>query len=654
VIRRIVSEAFRFEQNAIDPLFAVRSSIGFTIAILAGFASGVPIYAVSAALGAMMVGFGSRQGNYRTRAGTMLTMTAAMSCALIVGLLCSHSPELAVLALALWSLGYGAIVPLGPSAVSIGANSLTVLIVYEHFAQPFPLAIGCVLAMLGGGLLQTLLLVVLWPIQRYPQERKALAAAYHALAAYASSAGPGARIPASAPLAAVRKTLADPQPLGRAAVATAFQTLLDEAERIRASLALLAMRNDPEFTQRQATIAAALAEIAQSLDDAHAPNDEALRAELEAPSNDPTVRALYGQLRAAWRAARVPLRGLSLPRALPYPSRFPRIDAALAVVRANLHANSSFGRHAIRLAVVVSAASVIGHILPLSHGYWVTLTASLVLRPDFTTTLARGVARIAGTTIGVVIATAIVIAVPDTPHVYLALAILFAAVGYVVFPINYALYSFTVTGYIVFLLALLGTPEDSAVFNRFFATLVGGGLAMISYLVWPTWEAPHMRTKLRDLCNRDLVYARTLLAGLVDPTRRNMAMIHTQRAEVWKVRAAANESLERALSEPLGTHEMDDDVALGIMATTQRIGLANTALSSLYGDPQTPAFPALIPLADAFVRTTPEHAEGLRNAYSAAAGILANDDSAAAKAILSSCDLLIDSVNMMVELWERG
>lgn len=654
MIRRIVRDAFRLERNAVDPMFAVRSSIGFALAILAGFATGVPIYAVCAALGAMMTGFGSRQGNYRTRAGTMLVMTAAMAGALALGLLCSHSPEFAVLGLALWSLGYGAIVPLGASAVAIGANSLTTLIVFENFPQPFPLAVGCVVAISAGGLLQTLLLVVLWPIQRYPQERKALAAAYRELAAYAASSNASTRVPASKMLAEVRKTLADPQPLGRPAAATAFQTLLDEAERIRAALALLAMSGDGRYAQARPTIAAALTEIAGSLEDAHAPDDDELHRALQTRSDDATLRALYGQLRAAWRAARVPLRGFTLPHGLPRPATLPNVREEIAIVRSHLHGDSSFLRHTIRLTVVVVAASVIGRLLPLEKGYWVTLTAALVLRPDFTTTFSRGVARIVGTTIGVVIATAIVLAVPETPHVYLALAIAFAAAGYVLFPVNYALYSFTVTGYIVFLLALLGMPENSAVLNRFFATLAGGLLAMLSYVLWPTWEAPHMRTRLRELCEVDLAYSQEMLAGLVDLRKRDVAKMRALRSRVWKARAAANESLERTLSEPPETHGMDDATALGIMASTQRLGLANTALSSVYQDPNTTAFPALAPLAQALADVTIDRAEGLRDAYTAVASALADDESAVVQALLASCDVLVDSVNTMVELWERA
>src|SRR5271154_252948 len=105
---------------------------------------------------------------------------------------------------------------------------------------------------------------------------------------------------------------------------------------------------------------------------------------------------------------------------------FPDLDESLATLRANLWIDSPFGRHALRLAVVLSLCAFIVHQLNWQRGYWMTLTAVLVLRPDFTTTLSRGLARIAGTLVGVTVATVLVVALPDTPHVSLAFAILFA------------------------------------------------------------------------------------------------------------------------------------------------------------------------------------------------------------------------------------
>ncbi len=232
MIQRIVVSAFRIERNGVEPVFAVRSAIGVVLAIYAGFATGVPIYAVAAAMGAMSTGFASLQGVYRTKAGTMLAMATAMAVSTVVGSLCSHSVELSILALAVWGFAYGLVAALGPGASAIGVNATIALIIFEHFPQSPLVAAGCALVMLTAGVLQTLLLVVLWPIERYPQERRALAAAYRDLAGYARASDASSRIPPTAQLIAVRKILADPRPFGREVVVEAFQSLLNEADRM--------------------------------------------------------------------------------------------------------------------------------------------------------------------------------------------------------------------------------------------------------------------------------------------------------------------------------------------------------------------------------------------------------------------------------------
>jgi uncharacterized membrane protein YccC len=653
VIQRIVTSAFRFERNGVEPVFAVRSGIGVAVALLAGFATGVPIYAVAAGIGAFSVGFASLQGVYRTRAGTMLGMTFAMALSTAVASLCSHSAELGILALAVWGFGYGMIASLGPGASAIGVNATTALIIFERYPLPFHVAVIAALIMFAGGLLQTVLLVVLWPIERYPLERHSLADAYRELASYAQASDASTHVPATAELIAVRKTLADPRPFGRPLVVAAFQNLLDEAVRIRSSLALLATVGGDKYTRLRPVIAQALDAIAQALDDARAPDDVALYGTINSDTKDPNLRALYGQIRAAWRSASVPLSRFALPE-LHYPTHLPSLERPIAMLRDHFHLRSPFGRHAVRLAVTLTAAGVLAHVLPVQRGYWITLTTLLVLRPDFTTTLSRGVARIAGTIVGVVAATAIVVAVPDTPHITLALAIFFAAISYAAFQVNYGLFSLTVTAYVVFLLALVGTPEATAVQNRLVATVIGGLLAMASYLIWPTWESARTVTSLRALVDGSLEFTRFLLAGLIDPGMRDLSKMRALRTKLWSTRATASESLERMLSEPGRTHEIDPDVALGVMAASERFGLANAALSSLYQDPQTPAFPALEPLASALANASIDGASGLRDAYTQVADALAGDTSSAVQGLLAACDRIVDSTNTIVELWNRA
>ena len=80
-----------------------------------------------------------------------------------------------------------------------------------------------------------------------------------------------------------------------------------------------------------------------------------------------------------------------------------------ARLRANLSLQSTTFRHAIRLAIAVGAGDALARFLLNPHDiqrtYWLPMTTSLVLKPDFTTTFTRGTLRIVGTLAGLLVAT---------------------------------------------------------------------------------------------------------------------------------------------------------------------------------------------------------------------------------------------------------
>src|SRR5664280_2256445 len=58
-------------------------------------------------------------------------------------------------------------------------------------------------------------------------------------------------------------------------------------------------------------------------------------------------------------------------------------------------------RHAVRLAVVVPVLDIGFQHSGLARSYWIALSAAVVLRPDYTATMSRGLARVGGTVVGV-------------------------------------------------------------------------------------------------------------------------------------------------------------------------------------------------------------------------------------------------------------
>ncbi|WP_455907814.1 FUSC family protein, partial [Streptomyces anthocyanicus] len=90
------------------------------------------------------------------------------------------------------------------------------------------------------------------------------------------------------------------------------------------------------------------------------------------------------------------------------PTLLALVPTALGAMRKELRRGSPITRHATRVSAVAAAGYVLGTALPLGHGYWAPLTSVMVMRPDFSQTYSRAVARLGGTVVGVAVATAVV------------------------------------------------------------------------------------------------------------------------------------------------------------------------------------------------------------------------------------------------------
>src|SRR2546426_1086192 len=75
----------------------------------------------------------------------------------------------------------------------------------------------------------------------------------------------------------------------------------------------------------------------------------------------------------------------------------------MVTLRDNLTPATEAGRHALRLAAVAGLAEVLVQATGLPSGRWVVLTIFLVLKPDYASTLLRGVHRAVGTALGAIL-----------------------------------------------------------------------------------------------------------------------------------------------------------------------------------------------------------------------------------------------------------
>ena len=217
-------------------------------------------------------------------------------------------------------------------------------------------------------------------------------------------------------------------------------------------------------------------------------------------------------------------------------------------------------------------------LLGLPKGYWVPLTAVLVLKPEFHDTFARGISRIAGTLLGGGVATLITYMVAPGPHGLTALVLCCVWSGYALVRTSYALFTICITGYVVFLLMLAGLPELTAVTYRVEDTIAGGLLALCIYGLWPTWTGTEARGALAALLEAHSRYVEALLVAYADPRHADLQALGEIRAAGRLKRSNAEAIVERMLAEPAARHSIAAPVALGLLAAIRRHALASLAL----------------------------------------------------------------------------
>jgi hypothetical protein len=140
--------------------------------------------------------------------------------------------------------------------------------------------------------------------------------------------------------------------------------------------------------------------------------------------------------------------------------------------------------YTLRLMATLLLCTAIYRHYHVRNGYWSPMTALLVLKPQWTATLNRGVARLVGTLVGAGVATALAFYVHVSDPVVLALVVLAAWACYALQAVNYAAFSMFVTLYIVFLFRSGGFSQTSAAHIRLFNTALGGMVALLMDTAW--------------------------------------------------------------------------------------------------------------------------------------------------------------------------
>jgi hypothetical protein len=141
-------------------------------------------------------------------------------------------------------------------------------------------------------------------------------------------------------------------------------------------------------------------------------------------------------------------------------------------------------RYAVALVITVGLAAAASRIVNFSNGYWIAMTILITLRSELRDTVRFTLTRIIGTTAGAGFATLIVALLRPSQTVLVTLIAVMAWGCYALFRVNYALFSLSITGYIVLLFAFGGLPEAAVALHRVIATAIGGSVALAAHFLY--------------------------------------------------------------------------------------------------------------------------------------------------------------------------
>lgn len=573
---------------------ALRNATAVAIPLAVGVATGHEGIGIGIAAGALDTMFSDQPGPYQQRLQRLFLAALAAGGAALLGFLVGGHPLSLSLATAVLGFFGGMLVIFGPDIARVGMTSMLLLVITAATPLPPAQAIGASLLIFAGGMLLTLFSIAAWPLQRYRPERHALAEVYRGLATLAvQPPGHDTEAPAlSDAMTNLQHTL-----LGRfharGRAMEAFRVLLDIAERIRLELITMQETGWEGSLPRmiRADTARVLRGVARALDEAGPPtraeaalktlqaSEQALFGQAEPSFVSNHVHALSGQLAAAvrnanWAGSRGEIRAETAESSLPAPLR---IGSALAAMRANMIPQSIAFRHAVRCAVVLTLAVAISRYAHLPHGYWLPMTAAIVLRPDFGATLNFGLLRVVGTVLGLVLTTLVLRFTPDAPWAHIAvLAILCVGFRYLA-TAHYGIAVAALTGTVVILLSFDGVESAAAMSDRVLNTVLGSAMALVAYVLWPSWERTRARAALADMFDGYAAYLATL-AGPAPPRERRDARTLSRTA-----RTNAQASLDRMRSEPATpVHLME--MAQTLFANGNRLARTAMTLEAMVDD----------------------------------------------------------------------
>jgi uncharacterized membrane protein YccC len=615
-----------FDHAKMVPSLALRNAAGVVLPLIVGFALGMPRGGLAMASGALHVSYSDGHDPYPQRARRMLASTVWCAIAIFLGGMTGHRNVEAVFVATAWAFIAGMLVAVGTTAADVGVISLVLLVVYA--AQPLTprqAAEAGALA-LCGGLLQTALSIALWPVRRYDPERRALGNLFLELAGSAGQPTQAANAPPATIATAQAQDAVNALASDSSVESVRFRALLSQAERLRLSVMMLArlrlrmQRENPNhpaidaigrYLQNGSEILRAIGEalfsnkrigleadrvvlgvaLTYQIRAQHGSGSRAAFFEAVLQDAQFQMDALSGQLRAIIDLANnaTPEGAAAYEKKEKQQPRWLRFSGAVATLHANLNFGSAVFRHALRLSFAMAVGDALGRNFDWRRSYWIPMTIVLVLKPEFAVTFTRGVLRITGTILGLLLATALFHFLPIHVAMEIILIGIFTFLMRWIGPANYGVFAVLISALVVLLLTINGVSPKEVILARGLNTAAGGVLALLAYLAWPTWERSRAGDNVAAMLRAYRKYFAEVAESYIEKETGERVSIERHRQNARTARTNLEASVERLAAEPGTTPDQSRRIN-AMLASSHRFAHAIMALEA--GLPLTPPVPA--------------------------------------------------------------
>ncbi|MEW2139132.1 FUSC family protein [Streptomyces sp. NPDC005409] len=531
-----------------------RAAVAMSAPLAAGFALDEPEYGALASMGALSGIIGDTADAYRMRVLNIAVPQLLGAVGVTLGTLVYGHGWLAVGVLTLIALVSGMISSVGTVASVSGLLLLLNAVVGAGLPMPEPWWTAPLL-LSAGGLFVLALTLLGWPVRGRQPEREAVAATYRALAdALEAAGGPGAVYDERRRQLTQALNQSYDLVLGRRArVHGRSPSLVRMLAQLNVVIPLVEAAPAAHLRGRPLPpeVPAAVRELAAAVEEGRT-----AAPVLELPeAHGPAERAIDAALRHAARIVHLaepdPYRvddRLGRPAAL-------RVRARRAV-REMVLSGASW-RYGLRLALCIGLAQSLVSVIEVERSYWVALTVTFVLKPDFGSVFSRAVLRALGTAAGLLVAAAVLAEVPRgwwTVPVMMVLAALipaFSAKGY-------AFQTAAITPVILLLSDLLNHQGFDLIRPRLLDSLIGCAITLVAgYLLWPESWHSRIGDRLADTVDDAARYVERAFAPARDQAAHAAARTARlqDRRRIYRDLSGVRSEFQRALTEPPPTGE---------------------------------------------------------------------------------------------------